>query len=1045
MFLSNKIVYGYAIALSFTFLGSMAGLLWGNSVHQEALQKSLAISQEHRFLNELELNILYNRPAEQLLPYLKDPASFRRESSKFLDHIQKILTLLENHKYPEKAPSVQGLQSQLDEYEVFVKKFRQEAQKLIDRIEPLTASPKTLQKAELQLAKLVKDENFVQFIEFPDRLSPFVKIVDQLERDADAELIQAKVTRITIYVTSLVLSAAISAIFIIKMSRALARDQADANQKLKDRLIERQLSEAALQKSEAHQRALISAIPDILMRISQAGIYLEFVATPSFNVVGNLSNLVGKPVTEGLPPAASKDRMKFIQLALQTNSIQVYEQDLSIDGKMQIEEVRIVPYGEDEVLALVRDITDRKQAELALKQSELTNRVIVETIPDLLIQMDREGRFLQMAGGGNVLVKPLCKSFNEELDIYKVLSSEMAEQRLYYTNQAIESSSLQIYEQIIDVDGNLRHEEVRIAPLNDREVLIIIRDITDRKQTEQQLQQINQVLESRVKERTLELQERETQLMKLSERLALALKSGAIGCWEWDLVQNTKIWDDRMYTLYGVTEKVAPSKIHDIWTKSVHPDDLRSTEIMIQQSALGQAEYDTEFRVFHPDGSIHFIKAYGMLERDVEGKPCRMIGVNFDISDRKRAEAQLQQTNDELLRATRLKDEFLANMSHELRTPLNAILGITEGLQDQVYGDLNEKQLKVLQTVERSGSHLLELINDILDLAKIEAGQIELDCQPTAINHLCQSSMAFIRQHAMQKHIHLDFKLCHNPPHLLVDERRIRQVLINLLNNAVKFTPEGGQVTLEVSPATPVPVIDDRSPQQFLDISVSDTGIGISPENIKRLFQPFIQVDSALNRQYEGTGLGLALVKRIVELHGGIVRLTSELGVGSCFTISLPYCFSSELARDLNSGNTIVVASPNINATSLPALILIAEDNESNVMTFTSYLEANGYRVLWAKNGQEAIALAKSHRPNLILMDIQMPIMDGLAATEQIRLDASLSNIPIIALTALAKESDREKCLAAGVNDYLSKPVKLKELITKMQILLERTANLYES
>ena len=257
----------------------------------------------------------------------------------------------------------------------------------------------------------------------------------------------------------------------------------------------------------------------------------------------------------------------------------------------------------------------------------------------------------------------------------------------------------------------------------------------------------------------------------------------------------------------------------------------------------------------------------------------------------------------------------------------------------------------------------------------------------------------------------------------------MRQVLINLLNNAVKFTLEEGRITVEVTQLpTDIEHLDFPTPQ-FIRIAVIDTGIGIASENIPKLFQPFIQIDSALNRQYAGTGLGLSLVKRIVELHGGKVSLTSELGVGSCFAIDLP----------CNSSSPIPLSLPDINTSDLEDLvstttrkkshlILLAEDNEANISTFSEYLEAKGYRTLLASNGKEAIALAKDHHPDLILMDIQMPVMDGLEAIQHIRFDPNLVDIPIIALTALAMTGDREKCLAAGANDYLAKPIKLKTL-----------------
>ncbi len=410
-----------------------------------------------------------------------------------------------------------------------------------------------------------------------------------------------------------------------------------------------------------------------------------------------------------------------------------------------------------------------------------------------------------------------------------------------------------------------------------------------------------------------------------------------------------------------------------------------------------------------------------------------------ELMERQQAQQQLTQRNEELIRATRLKDEFLANMSHELRTPLNAILGMTEGLQEEVFGSVNERQLKALQTVERSASHLLALINDILDLAKIESGQIELECFPTAIAPLCQSSITFVKHQALKKQIQISVNLPLNLPDIVLDERRIRQVLINLLNNAVKFTPEGGSITLEV---TLLKATEEKTKTQYLRFAVIDTGIGISPENIKKLFQPFMQVDSALNRQYQGTGLGLALTKRIVDLHGGRVGLTSEVGVGSCFTIDLPYQTSMNLPQppkseaDLNPNNVETPSTPND-----APLLLLVEDNEANINSISSYLTAKGYRIELARNGQEAINQAVALSPDLILMDIQMPGMDGIEAMKRIRQIPELVSTPIVALTALAMESDRDRCLAAGANRYLSKPVKLKQLTITIQELLSPKLN----
>ncbi|MEA5480111.1 GAF domain-containing protein [Pseudanabaena galeata UHCC 0370] len=407
---------------------------------------------------------------------------------------------------------------------------------------------------------------------------------------------------------------------------------------------------------------------------------------------------------------------------------------------------------------------------------------------------------------------------------------------------------------------------------------------------------------------------------------------------------------------------------------------------------------------------------------------------------------RLAVSNEELARATRLKDEFLANMSHELRTPLNAILGMTEGMQEQVFGKISNAQIKALQTIERSGSHLLELINDILDVAKIESGQIELEYSTISVESLCQSSLTFIRQQAVKKSIQLETKLSPNLPELIVDERRIRQVLINLLNNAVKFTSEGGCITLEAS-CQPLSVemqkawgsgnLPESDFTRYIHIAIRDTGIGIAPENISKLFQPFIQIDSALNRQYQGTGLGLALVKRIVEMHGGKVMLSSVLGSGSCFTVILPCAElaspSVAVAMEYQAED---LSCESVQTQQAAPVILLVEDNEANIITISSYLTAKGYLIVLANNGEEAIALAQSANPDLILMDIQMPVMDGLEATKQIRQIPSLDHVPIIAITALAMDNDVERCLAAGANDYLSKPIKLRQLTKIIQQFL---------
>ena len=533
-----------------------------------------------------------------------------------------------------------------------------------------------------------------------------------------------------------------------------------------------------------------------------------------------------------------------------------------------------------------------------------------------------------------------------------------------------------------------------------------------------------------------------------------------------------------------------------------------------------------------------------------------------DVTERQRAEenlrralAELNKANAELAQTSRLKDEFLANMSHELHTPLNAILGLSESLLEQVSASLTPRQVKSVTTISTSGQHLLMLINDILDLSKIEAGKLELALETVNVEEFCQSCLVFVRTQAMQKKIAVSFVHDESVAAFTADAKRLKQVLVNLLTNAVKFTPEGGRIGVIV--ATP-------PGEDVVRFTVWDTGIGIAPHDAAKLFRAFTQIDSGLSRAQEGTGLGLALVAKLVELHGGSVTLESEPSKGSRFIVTVPLVAAAAgrlkskqidpakqrrnyrraliIEDDPTSGailgnfltdlgiasvihlrgeDAIEVAQherPDVilldillpgesgwvvlaklkehaktrnipvvvisfideprkslalgavahftkpitraqlngffnpaSADSRPsappfvtptegkgALVLLAEDNEANIETIGDYLEDRGYNLHYAMNGQIAVKLTRHLHPAIILMDIQMPVMDGLTAIREIRADPEFDGTPIIALTALAMPGDRERCVAAGATDYMSKPVSLKTLAALVQRLLSR-------
>jgi predicted ATPase/signal transduction histidine kinase/serine/threonine protein kinase len=462
----------------------------------------------------------------------------------------------------------------------------------------------------------------------------------------------------------------------------------------------------------------------------------------------------------------------------------------------------------------------------------------------------------------------------------------------------------------------------------------------------------------------------------------------------------------------------------------IHPTDRLDLRQVLATSARDLTAMLWEGRMVLPTGEIKWIRNASRPELQADGAIV-WDGVMLDITARKQAEIELSQTNErleatieELQHATQLKDEFLATMSHELRTPLNAILGMSEALGEQLFGNLNPRQLRSIETIASSGEHLLSLIDDLLDVAKIAAGKLELNITDTSLAELCRSSLILVGQQAANKQILLDSHLPTDGDEIAIDERRMRQVLLNLLNNAIKFTNTGGRVRLAVwaEPAA------GQDPARIC-FAITDTGIGISNTDLSKLFQPFVQIDSRLSRKYTGTGLGLVLAKQIVELHGGRITVESEVGFGSCFTAEIPQAYLA-VAQNLTGDRPAISYLP------APSILLV-EDNRVNIDTFSSYLRAKGYRTIVAHTGSQAISLVQTHHPDTILIDLQLS-QDGFTTIEWIRQHSTQVYIPIIAIAAgYPTASERAKWLAAGVDKYLTKPVKLADLHHTIQECLD--------
>ncbi|MDA0266965.1 MAG: PAS domain S-box protein [Cyanobacteria bacterium] len=407
-----------------------------------------------------------------------------------------------------------------------------------------------------------------------------------------------------------------------------------------------------------------------------------------------------------------------------------------------------------------------------------------------------------------------------------------------------------------------------------------------------------------------------------------------------------------------------------------------------------------------------------------DGTPTAVSIIFRDISQQEQIKAELASKNLELERASRLKSEFLANMSHELRTPMTSILGFSSLLEQQIYGNLNERQHLYITQIHQSGEHLLTLINEVLDLSKIEAGQMDLHPTTISVEMLCQDVLTMVGAQAAAKRLIIHQTVQAGLPALIADEVRMRQMLLNLLSNAIKFSKTEGEVGLEARQ------VGDR-----LILTVWDQGVGIPIEKQNLLFQPFQQLDSSLSRQYEGTGLGLVLTQRLARLHGGEVSLISATGQGARFSIDLPLDCRATQTKDASPPPASVTTAHQSDALlPLPdqgtGPVLLVEDHPVNAMLLEHMLTYWGYETIHVANGQSALDWLEDHRPMMVLMDVHLPGMDGLEVTRRIRKYPGLQDLPIVATTALARQRDRDRCLQAGMQDYLSKPINSAELVS---------------
>lgn len=491
--------------------------------------------------------------------------------------------------------------------------------------------------------------------------------------------------------------------------------------------------------------------------------------------------------------------------------------------------------------------------------------------------------------------------------------------------------------------------------------------------------------------------------------------------------------------------------------------------------AMNELSIDTAFGEMHPLGMLFVPVVYrGILhgamvlasDKTLGERECRFVEVistqlgaalhNLkQFEDMKLLAEQLRTRNDEIAQkneeveqASRMKSEFLANMSHELRTPLNAIIGFSEVIRDGIAGPTTPEQKEYAGDILSSGQHLLSLINDILDLSKIEAGYMTLDLDIVEPGSLAENGLSVLKEKALSHRIALTQRIEPGLGQLMVDARKVKQIIYNLLSNAVKFTPDGGTVELKLRRAirqeienkrelrgTRIFPISDNDYQEFLEIAVCDTGIGMDAESLEKLFEPFTQVDSSHSRQYEGTGLGLAMVRKLAELHGGGAMVGSTPGKGSCFTVWLPWRLPGNGQAPISAADNLsaipATSSRSASAFETP-LVLLIEDDPKAVNLFRVQLEAEGYRIACAADAKTGIKLAADLRPDAIVLDILLPDIDGWQALTQLKKMQDTASIPIVIISIT---DNAARGFALGAAQVLTKPVTQEDLMSALASL----------
>ena len=549
-------------------------------------------------------------------------------------------------------------------------------------------------------------------------------------------------------------------------------------------------------------------------------------------------------------------------------------------------------------------------------------------------------------------------------------------------------------------DGSTFPIELNISPMvvdGHKRVVGIFRDITERKAME-------------------------CKLRMSEERLSSSLRFANIGSWDWNIETGDLYWTESIGTLFGYPPGELETS-YDNFVAAIHPDDREAVTSAVTACVETGAEYNIQHRVVWPDGTVRWLHERGDVLRNENGKPMRMLGVVSDITAKKVADEELAQAKEDAETANTAKSEFLSSMSHELRTPLNAILGFAQLLENDPRAPLSDDQKDYMQHVIKGGNHLLELINEVLDLAKIEAGKLTLSLESIDTGQLIDECLNFATTLAEKRSITIHDQVQRNVAHVWADHLRTKQALLNLLSNAVKYNREGGEITIATKLVN----------GSMLRISVSDTGDGIAEERMEELFQPFNRLGADAS-EIEGTGIGLTLTKKIVEEMSGSIGVKSTMGEGSTFWLDLPVSELAVVKQVLEDQGDV---SFDLHLKDGARKLLYVEDNPANLALMEGIMSRIDHLDMISTHTAElGLAMAEEHHPDVIVLDVNLPGMNGIEAVKTLKTNEATKDIPVIALSANAMPKTIDEGIRAGFDAYLTKPVVLKDLMDALDTAL---------